>query len=472
LVICNDPYHAGSHIPDLNTLSPIFDGDELVGFTVTKAHHADLGGKVPGSMPGDAREIYEEGLRVPPVRLYEQGRLNEGIFQLLLWNSRTPKERQGDLRAQIAANRLGEQRLVELLRKKGRRLVLRYFEAVMTYAARRMRRVLAGLPHGRFEGEDFLDDDGVGGPPIRIHVAVTLSAQGMAVDYTGSDGVRPSAINCSMIGPVTAAYYVARCVTDPEIPANDGFYRCVEVQVPRGTFFNPEPPAACTGIAEVTQRCIDALLAALAPVLPRRVPAACCSTMHNTHFGGLDPRPEANGRAYTYYETIGGGYGARPDRDGIDGVQTHGTNTKNTPIEALEIAYPLRVEEYALIPNSDGAGQFRGGLGIRRVVRVIGHEAVFSELADRHVFPPWGLFGGAAGMRGRVTVYPPSGEPFELPSKTSRRLPPETVVVVETPGGGGYGLPRERDRERVAADVTAEKVSRRRAEGVYRAPAT
>lgn len=468
IVICNDAYHGGSHIPDVNTISPVFYEGHLVAFSVTKAHHADFGGKTPGSMPGDATEVFQEGLRLPPVKLYEGGKLNEGVWKIIALNVRTPEERQGDLRAQVAANRMGERGFLELMGKYGKDVVFQYMKEVMDYSERMTRTEIRKLPQGTYSAEDFLDDDGVGGLPIKICVNVQIEEESVTIDFTGTDTARRSSINAGIVGAQTGTYFSMRCILDPHglIPPNDGFYRCMRLVVPLGTVLNPIPPTACTGIAEVCQRVTDVILKALVQVVPERVPAACCSTMTNTMFGGLDPRASSP-RLYTYYETVGGGYGARPIKDGVDGIQTHGTNTKNTPIEALEIVYPMRVMYYGFVPDSEGAGRYRGGLGIRREMLVVDHTATFSELADRHVIPPWGLKGGLDSSCGKVVAVPADGKDEKLPSKGSRQLKPGTLVRIVTPGGGGYGSPLEREPEKVLRDVIFGKISLDRARSVY-----
>ena len=445
VVIVNDPFTGGSHLPDITLVAPVHAPNGLggghLGYVATRAHHADVGGMEPGSMPGNSREIYQEGLVIPAVKLYSQGDLQDGVLRLILANVRTPEERQGDLNAQLAALRVGEQRLIELAQRHGADLLTAGFAAILDYAERRMRRRLAELPAGTYRGEDFLDDDGSSEEPVRINLAITVSPEKLTLDFAGSSPQRPGNINA--VAPMTysAVFFATKILTDPEIPVNAGTFRNVELTIPEGSFLAARPPAAvCAGNTETTQRIADTVLKVAAQFAPERVPAASQGTMNLIGIGGRDPRGgEPGGRPYTYIETIGGGLGGRPMGPGDDGIQCNMTNTMNTPIEALEITYPLRVERYELRPGSAGGGKYRGGEGLVRAIRVLGHEARVSLQSERRRFAPYGLHGGGDGKPGRNAVLRADGRVEEQPGKGTVSLGHDDVVIVETPGGGGWG---------------------------------
>ena len=442
VVIVNDPFTGGSHLPDITIVTPVYALARHIGFVATRAHHADIGGMEPGSMPGKSREVYQEGIVIPAVKLYRRGRLQEDVLRLILANVRTPEERRGDLNAQLAALRVGEHRLVELAHRYGTDLVTAGFAAILDYAERRMRRRLAELPPGTYRGEDFLDDDGWNEEPVRVSLAITVSADGLVLDYAGSSAQRPGNINA--VAPMTysASFFAIKILTDPEIPVNAGTFRNVELKIPEGSFLAARPPAAtCAGNTETTQRIADTVLRVCAQFAPERVPAASQGTMNSVVIGGHDRRDgdTPGGRPYSYYETIGGGQGGRPMGPGDDGIQCNMTNTMNTPIEALEITYPLRVERYELREGSAGAGRHRGGNGLVRAVRVLDAEARVSVQCERRRIAPYGLHGGADGKPGRNAVIRADGTVEEVPGKASLSLAPGDTIVVETPGGGGWG---------------------------------
>src|SRR6266851_983211 len=407
VVIVNDPFTGGSHLPDITLVAPVHVDGERIGFVATRAHHADIGGMEPGSMRGNSREIYQEGLVIPAVKLYRHGELQEDVLRMILANVRTPVERRGDLNAQLAALRVGEQRLGELALRYGADLVTSGFAAILDYAERRMRRRLAELPPGTYRGEDFLDDDGCSDEPVRVKLAITVSPERLLLDFAGSSAQRPGNINA--VAPMTysAVFFAVKILTDPEIPVNAGTFRHVELKIPEGSFLAARMPAAvCAGNTETTQRVADTVLKVAAQFAPDRVPAASQGTMNLIGIGGHDPRgPESDGepggRPYTYIETIGGGQGGRPMGPGDDGIQCNMTNTMNTPVEALEITYPLRVERYELREGSAGGGQHRGGHGLVRAIRILGHEARVSLQSERRRFAPYGLHGGGDGKPGR-----------------------------------------------------------------------
>jgi len=459
-VLLNDPFAGGAHLPDLTLVTPVFHDDELVAFAANRAHHADVGGAVGGSVGAESTEIYQEGLRIPPVKLYEAGEPNAAAVDLLLANVRTPDERRGDLRAQQAANETGRRRFRALADDHGVDDLLAALSALQDYAERRMRAEIADLPDGTYRFADAIESDGAGNEDLPVEVAVTVDGDAVHVDFAGTAPQTEGPVNAPFAVTASATYYAVRVVTDPDIPANAGAYRPVSVDAPAGSIVDAEPPAAVVGgNLETSQRVVDVLLGAFAEAAPERATAAGQGTMNNVTFGGADPR---TGEPYTFYETQAGGAGGHADGDGLDAVHVHMSNTLNTPAEVLETAYPLRVERYALRPDSAGAGEFRGGLGLRRDVRVRDHEATFSLLAERHRRRPYGLAGGEPGARGAAEV---DGEP--VPAKGTHAVGPGTLVSVRTPGGGGYGDPADRDPAAVRRDLRLGVLGAERAREAY-----
>jgi N-methylhydantoinase B len=437
-IILNDPYRGGTHLPDLTLISPVFgaDGSPPLFLVANRAHHADVGGMAPGSM-GVATEIFQEGIRIPPVTLVKGGDLNREVFDLLLANVRTAEEREGDLEAQLAANETGRRRLLEIVARYGDE-TLRYTEELKVYAERMTREAIRRIPEGCYRFEDYLDDDGITDEPVRIAVTVTVQGGQAIVDFTGTSPQVAGSVNAVYAVTLSAVFYVFRCLVDFDIPSNAGCMVPLTVIAPKGSVVNAQPPAAVAGgNVETSQRIVDVLLGALAQALPDRIPAASAGTMSNLVIGGTD---HERGRPFAYYETIAGGMGARPTRDGVDAVQTHMTNTRNTPIEALEHAYPLRVLRYEIRRGSGGRGRHRGGDGIRRDIELLTDAAV-GLLADRRRFRPYGLQGGESGQGGESILISPEGEK-SLGSKFQLRARARDVISVRTPGGGGYGRPK------------------------------
>ncbi len=430
IVVLNDPFRGGAHLPDITFVAPAFHGEKLIGFVAVRAHHADVGGMTPGSLPAQAREIYQEGLRIPPVKLWRKGELDRDLLSLILANVRTPWEREGDLRAQRAAIETGIRRLSELAERVGAEKLSAIARELLAQAERWMRAAIRAVPDGAYEFEDYLDEG------VTVRLRLVVRGEEIVLDFSGSSPQVDFPVNAPLAVTASAVFFALKAALDPELPPNAGAWRPVEIVAPEGTVVNARPPAAVGGgNLELSQRIVDVVLGALARALPERIPAASQGTMNNLTIGGIDPR---TGEPYTFYETIGGGMGARPDRDGLDGVHTHMTNTLNTPVEALEQAYPLRVERYELREGSGGAGRYRGGMGIRRDIRVLGHRAVVSLLADRRARGPWGLEGGAPGAPGEDFLII-DGEEKRIPAKGTVEIPPDGIISIRTPGGGGYG---------------------------------
>jgi N-methylhydantoinase B len=441
IAVLNDPYAGGTHLPDLTMVMPVYlpihsrGARRPVFYVSSRAHHADVGGAQAGSM-GPAREIFEEGIRVPPVKLCVGGRMARDVLALLLANVRTPVEREGDLTAQIASCRTGERRLLEIISRYGLREAQAYGKQLLDYSERIMRATLCGIPGGRYRGEDFLDDDGYGSGPLRIAVEIKIRGGSARVDFSGSAPQCAGSVNAVAAITESAVFYVFRCLVKEQVPATAGLMRPIRVFAPLGTIVNARPPAAVAGgNVETSQRIVDALLRALAKAIPERIPAASQGTMNNFTFGGNDPRRE--GAAFAYYETIAGGMGARPGKNGLSGIHTHMTNSLNTPVEALEHAYPVRVRSYSLRHGSGGQGRSSGGDGMVREIEMLA-DAQVSLLGDRRKIPPYGLGGGEPGAPGKNTLER-DGRSQALPAKCSFRAARGDVVKIESPGGGGWG---------------------------------
>lgn len=457
--IGNDPYTGGStHLPDITVVSPVFHEGEPVGFVANIAHHADGSGR-------ETRTIYDEGLRIPPIRVMEGGRLREDVMELLLLNFHLPRERRGDFRAQFAANRIGAERLAELLARYGRTTCEAAMDELLAYGERKIRAALRAIPDGVYAFEDWMDDDGVGGPPVPIRASITVAGDDITLDFTGTGPQVPGDINAVYLALVATVYYALKTLLDPTIPANGGFYRAIRVIAPEGSIVNARPPAPVAWRTQTCQRIADVIFGALAPALPERVIAATNGANSAWVWSGVDPR---SGQYYVYLETIGGGSGARATKDGLDGVQVHITNTSNLPVECLEMEYPLLVEEYGLVPDSGGPGRFRGGLGLSRTIRVLAGEATFLGTLERARVAPWGLFGGRDGGRGAFVLNAGRGSERALGAKVAGvTLREGDAVTIITPGAGGYGPSGERDGTLVARDLREEKISTEVARGVY-----
>ena len=443
VALLNDPYRGGTHLPDITMVAPVFlPGRNRAAFYVAnRAHHADVGGMYPGSM-GPCREIAQEGIRIPPVKLMHAGRMDTQLLATILANVRTPKEREGDLTAQLGACRIGAVRMLELVERFSYTRLLQGVSAMLTGSERLMRNVLASLPEGEWSAEDILDDDGVISGPVAIRVRIKNDPKRRRaiVDFSGTDPQVPGSINAVYAITWSAVFYVFRCLLPPGAIATAGLMRPVQVLAPEGSIVNARPPAAVAGgNVETSQRIVDTLMRALAPALPDRIPAASSGTMNNLTIGGIDPRPGPQfAQPYTYYETIAGGHGASPQSSGASGHHAHMTNSLNTPVEALEYAHPFRMVRYALRRDSGGEGKHRGGDGLIREIELLG-DAQVTLLADRRITPPWGLESGQPGATGKTSISRSDGAEESLPGKCTRTVLAGTRIRIESPGGGGWG---------------------------------
>lgn len=434
LVILNDPYRGGTHLPDITCVSPVFVRGKLSFFAANRAHHSDIGGMTPGSMPL-AQEIFQEGLIIPPLKLLRKGKIDDGVLSLILSNVRTPDERRGDILAQVAANGIGRRRILETIARYGLAKVVRYGRLVQDYTERVLRETIRSIPDGAYVFSDVLDDDGISIRPVRIGVELRVRGGKATVDFSSSSRQVSGSINANFAVTCSAVLYVFRSLVEEDIPFNTGLLRPLKIVAPKGLVVNAEFPAATVGgNVETSQRIVDVLLGALAKALPGRIPAASSGTMNNVAFGGRDPVRETN---FAYYETVGGGMGASPARDGLSGIHTHMTNSLNTPVEALENYLPIRIRRYGLRSGSGGRGLFKGGEGIVREYEFLVNSQL-AIISERRKFPPYGLEGGGAGAVGRNTLFR-KGRKTVLGSKINLRVEPGDMLRIETPGGGGYG---------------------------------
>jgi N-methylhydantoinase B len=462
MILLNDPYLSGTHLPDLTLIAPIHHDGKLVGYAANKAHHTDVGGKAPGSIAGDSTELYQEGLIIPPVKFVKAGTIDPELSWLLRSNVRTPDVQMGDLRAQIAANNTGIRRVIELVAQYGADTLHDAMAEIMDYSERRMRAAIAEMPRGVYEASDYMEDvPGTGQAEIRVKVTV---GDGVTFDYAGTSPQVEAPINAPLGVTIAGIYYTLITVTDPTIPVNDGCFRPITLRIPEGTMTNPRRPAPVAGgNVETSQRNVDALMKAFAQITPSRVPAAGLGTMSNISVGGT----RADGTPWTFYETIGGGSGARPNGDGVDGVHVNMTNTMNTPVESLEAYLPMRFLSYGLRPDTGGPGEYRGGCGIERSWTLTAPKATLSILAERTKIHPWGLNGGKPGGLGEYKIVKKNGEVITLPSKCTVRIEEGDTLIVHTPGGGGYGDPKTRDPRFVLRDVANGLVSPESSERDY-----
>jgi N-methylhydantoinase B len=462
VLVTNDPHPSGVHLNDVSLVSPVHCDGDLLGYVANLAHHVDVGGGAPASI-GAFREVFQEGVIIPPVRLVEGGRIVDDVFRLVLAQIRSTYETAGDFRAQIAANATGVRRVRALVDRHGLATVRATMGELLDYTERRARAELARLPHGVYEAEGFVDTDGYTDEPVKLCGRVEIGPDGVRFDTTGSDPQRRAPVNSTYAMTLSACAYALKCLIDPDLPVNDGFYRLLEVEAPPGTVMNCTWPAPVVGGWETQTRLVDVLFRALLPAFPERLPAGTKAMMCQAGFGALDVQA---GTYVCFYETFAGGYGARLGSDGPDAVQAHGQNTENAPVEETELNYPVRIDRLSLVEDSEGAGRRRGGLGLRKDYR-FDLQTTFTILADRDRSGPWGVDGGSDGRRAEY-VHVRDGVETRLSSKTTLDLVPGDVISIRTCGGGGYGPPTAREPELVLRDVLEGKVSRERARDVYR----
>ncbi len=455
-ILLNDPYRGGTHLPDIILISPVYHQGRIWGFVANLAHHSDVGGMSPGSMSGTANEIYQEGLRIPSVKYMRRGEVVPDIQKMILANVRTPRERKGDLAAQIAANNTGIRRVLELIDRYGAETLEGYCDALIGYCERRMRAEIVKIPDGTYTGEDFMDDDGSTDEPIRLKLQIQKRGGEIVFDFTGTDAQRPGPCNATYYQTMSLVMYTLRCITDPDIPQNEGCYRPLRLIAPKGSALNASFPAACAAGWEICRRGIDVVCRALKDVMPESVPAGSNGAMNQFSFGG----PTLDGGHYAYYETMGGGFGARFDKDGMDGVHSV-SNTKNTPVEEMELIYPVFFRRYALNPDSEGAGKYRGGIGMIREVTFL-TDVTLTLISDRVKFHPWGIAGGGEGVGNRFWIETPEGR-RPMKSKDFQRVKAGDTLCLHTTGGGGYGDPGERNPDAVRRDVADGKIGPGRA---------
>ncbi len=457
MFLSNDPYAGrGSHLPDVAIAAPIFNNGELVLFVSNIAHHADIGGMSPGSMAGGMTEIYQEGLRIPPIRLFENGVIKQDLMDMILLNVRVPEERLGDYNAQIAANQLGKRRCLSLINKWGNDRIRDGCDAIISAVAKRTRYAIKDLPDGIYNFNDIVDDDGVSRSNIKISVKISVKNDEVNFNFEGTDTQVEGNINVTMAGLQASCLYCLKVLLDPDCPQNHGMLDPITINAPKGSIVNANFPSASAGRAQTGQRIIDCILGALAPACPEKIIAAGNGANTSAAFFGKGK----NGKYYVYLETLGGGAGGRSYKDGTDGVQVHMTNTSNLPIEALETEYPLMIERYEFNKNSGGAGKFRGGLGIRRDYRTIGHETTFSGQGERCVNQPWGIFGGKPGQTGSFSIISEKGKVIRLSNKPSAlRVGTDNIISVKTAGAGGYGNPKKRSEKNIIEDKKSGKFS-------------
>jgi N-methylhydantoinase B len=463
MLVTNDPYGGGVHLNDITVIAPVHDDGVVVGYLATLAHHVDVGGGAPASVAA-FREVFQEGVIIPPVRLVEGGRIVDDVFRLILAQIRSKRETAGDFRAQVAANTTGARRITELLARYGAQTVARYVEALLEYTRQRTRAEIDRLPRGSFAAEGSLDNDGFTDRPVYLAVRIVIDEDGVLFDLDGCDPQRRAPVNSTYAQTYSACAYALKALLDPDLPVNAGFYEFVRLHAPEGTVVNARAPAPVVGGWETQVRVNDLFFQALSVALPHVVPAGTKAMQCHAGFGGIDPRSE---EYYCFLETLAGGYGGRAERDGPDAVQTHGQNTENAPIEETEANYPVRILRYELVADSEGGGRRRGGLGLRRDYLFPDAETTFTILADRDRAGPSGLFGGESGRPAEYVLNPGTPAERRLGSKVTLDLQPGDVVSYRTCGGGGYGPPHAREPERVLRDVREGKVSAERARQVY-----
>lgn len=463
--VLNDPYNGGTHVPDLIVMVPVFHADSVIAIGCSLGHHQDMGGMSPGSMPANATELLQEGFIIPPVRLYSAGVLNDTFIDILTRNVRTPEQVYGDLMAQVAAGKTAAMRIGALIERHGLETFEAIVPALLDHAERLARAELSKIPPGDYGFVDYLDSDGIElDQPLAISVCVTVRDAAMHVDFTGTSAQAKGPANCPPGAALAAVYFTLHAITGASIPSNSGAFRPVSVTLPEGSLLAPRPPAPVGLRYHTVKRIVDALLGALAPVLPERVPAAPHGADLCMSWGGIDL---ISRRSFVYLECTTGGTGATWHSDGVDHMGCNIGNNRNIPAEAAELEFPVRVWANRLRIDSGGAGAFRGGLGVERIIELRQGEVTVSHRSDRHMTPPWGLHGGRPGARFTTQVLRADGRRETVPGRTSFRLSAGDRVIGLTAGGGGYGDPLQRPAERVADDVRDGKVSTRAARELY-----
>ncbi|MCY4292361.1 MAG: hydantoinase B/oxoprolinase family protein [Roseovarius sp.] len=455
VIILNDPYQGGMHLPDIFMFTPIFHEGSLEGYSVVICHHTDVGGRVPGSNASDSTEIFQEGLRLPVLKLYDRGLLNTAVHSIIERNVRVPDRVLGDLRAQRAACHVGVRELVKLISKHGRDAARAYFAELLDYAERMAREDIRDWPDGTYRFTDYIDNDGFSDDPIPIRVAVTVDGDQLIVDYEGSSPQVKAALNATKSYTNSCSYLSVRCVLKGDVPNNEGVFRCIDVHAPEASVLNPVMPAPCAARALTGYRVMDTMFGALAQIVPDRVPAAGEGGNTVIAIGGYTP----DRKPFIIVDMICGCWGGRPNKDGVDAITNPSQNLSNTPVETLERQHPIRVEDYGMVPDSCGAGEFRGGLGVRRSYRLLADEAGLQLRSDRTKFAPYGLGGGHPGRKTVNWLEEPDGTRRDLPGKVTMPLAKGQLVVHEQAGAGGFGDPLKRDPRRVLADVADEKLS-------------
>ena len=454
VVVLNDPYDGGMHLPDIFMFKPIFAGERLLGFSVVIAHHCDVGGRVPGSNASDSTEIFQEGLRIAPMKLYERGEPNRTLLTIIEKNVRLPELVLGDLDAQYATCNIGEREMLRLFARHGDALE-GYFDRLIDYGEALTRKAIASWPDGEYRFTDHIDGDGFSPAPIPIVCCITVRGDHLWVDFAGSSPQVKGAINSTLSFVKSSTYLTIRCALDHDVPNNAGVYRCITVTAPEGSILNPRMPAPVAARALTGYRVVDTVMGALAQIAPKKLMAAGEGGNTVVAIGGYHG---AARKPFVFVDMINGAWGGRADKDGVEGITNPSQNMSNLPIETIEARYPLLMEEYALRPDSGGAGEFRGGLGLVRQYRLLADSAVLQLRADRHEHPPYGLFGGGPAASSCNLIDRGGG--FEvLPAKVTLEIGKDTVIRHEQAGGGGWGEPRRRDRAAIAADIGNGKVT-------------
>jgi len=465
-IFYNNPYPEGpGHLNDISLVAPVFYENRLVALVTNQAHYVDIGGYAPGSMPFGVTEIFQVGLQIPPVRIIKQNIVDDEILSIFLENVRTKVEFKGDFMAQVAANNVGIDRLTELFEKQGINNTLAHMDEIMNYSERRIRAGIQSLKDGVYSFEDYIEGDSISDDLIKIAVTVTISGDEVTADFSNTDPEVKGPINCRLASTSACVYYVIKCLADPGAPPNSGSYRSIKVIAPEGSLVNSNYPRSVVHSNIITtQRIVDCLLGALLGAAPERVMAAHHGTQNLINIGGFNSR---TGRLFNYIETYGGGQGALHSQDGMDGVHSHMTNTRNAPVEVLETTYPLRINRYGLIPNSEGPGLYRGGMGMIREITILESEATLTISSDRNTIRPWGVLGGKEASPAKCRLSDKNGKTLSLRSKDTRGIKAGNVIVTMTSGGGGWGNPYNRDPEKVRWDVLEGLVSTDRARKEY-----